>query len=68
MKNKMDNKEYNDEQEFLADMNQIFANCYEYWNETDPMWGAAEKLQKSFEDKFSQMNKWIAKMEGDEGH
>ncbi|KAK4683180.1 hypothetical protein QC764_122900 [Podospora pseudoanserina] len=68
MKNKMDNKEYSDEQEFLADMNQIFANCYEYWNETDPMWGAAEKLQKSFEDKFSQMNKWIAKMEGDEGH
>jgi hypothetical protein len=32
------------------------------------MWAACEKLQKSFEDKFGQMNKWIAKMEGDEGN
>ncbi|KXX78851.1 Homeotic protein female sterile [Madurella mycetomatis] len=68
MKAKMDRREYADEAEFLADMNQIFTNCYTYWNEQDPMWAACEKLQKSFEDKFNQMNKWIAKMEGDEGN
>ncbi|KAK4189745.1 hypothetical protein QBC35DRAFT_492267 [Podospora australis] len=67
IKAKMDAREYGDEQEFLADMNQIFTNCYSYWKEKDPMWAACEKLQKSFEDKYSQMNKWIAKMEGDEG-
>ena len=66
MKAKMDGHEYADESEFLADMNQIFTNCYTYWREQDPMWAACEKLQKSFEDKFGQMNKWIAKMEGDE--
>ncbi|KAL2141290.1 hypothetical protein VTI28DRAFT_2625 [Corynascus sepedonium] len=68
MKGKMDRREYNDENEFLADMNQIFTNCYTYWRESDPMWAACEKLQKSFEDKFGQMNKWIAKMEGEEGN
>ncbi|KAK4034569.1 Bromodomain-containing protein [Parachaetomium inaequale] len=68
MKAKMDAREYGDENEFLADMNQIFTNCYTYWREQDPMWAACEKLQKSFEDKFGQMNKWIAKMEGDEGN
>jgi len=68
MKGKMDRREYGDENEFLADMNQIFTNCYTYWREQDPMWAACEKLQKSFEDKFGQMNKWIAKMEGDEGN
>jgi len=67
MKAKMDRKEYQDEQEFLADMNQMFTNCYTYWSKKDPMWGACEKLQKTFEEKFAQMNKWIAKMEGDEG-
>ncbi|KAL2024524.1 hypothetical protein VTK56DRAFT_7567 [Thermocarpiscus australiensis] len=66
MKAKMDRREYADEQEFLADMNQIFTNCYTYWNEQDPMWAACEKLQRSFEEKFNQMNKWIAKMEGDD--
>jgi hypothetical protein len=68
MKAKMDGRQYADETEFLADMNQIFTNCYTYWREQDPMWAACEKLQKSFEDKFGQMNKWIAKMEGDEGN
>ncbi|KAL1841997.1 hypothetical protein VTJ49DRAFT_6240 [Mycothermus thermophilus] len=68
MKAKMDRHEYADETEFLADMNQIFTNCYTYWRESDPMWAACEKLQKSFEDKFAQMNKWIAKMEGEEGN
>ncbi|KAK3939779.1 hypothetical protein QBC46DRAFT_386951 [Diplogelasinospora grovesii] len=66
MKIKMDNKEYADEQEFLADMNQIFTNCYTYWNKKDPMWAHCEKLQKTFEEKYSQMNKWLSKLEGEE--
>jgi hypothetical protein len=30
------------------------------------MWAAGERLQKTFEEKFLQMNKWVAKMTGDE--
>ncbi|EGZ73980.1 Bromodomain-containing protein [Neurospora tetrasperma FGSC 2509] len=67
MRAKMDRNEYADENEFLADMNQIFNNCYTYWAKKDPMWQACERLQKTFEDKYSQMSKWIAKMEGQEG-
>ncbi|KAK6705792.1 hypothetical protein SNK05_009671 [Fusarium graminearum] len=66
IKFKMDHKEYNNEEEFLADMRQIFDNCFTYWKKGDPMWTAGEKLQKTFEDKFSHMNKWISKMGGDE--
>ncbi|KAK1752106.1 Bromodomain-containing protein [Echria macrotheca] len=68
MKAKMDRHEYHDENEFLVDMNQIFTNCYTYWSKDDPMWAACERLQKTFEDKYAQMNKWIAKMEGEEEH
>lgn len=67
MRAKMDRHEYADENEFLADMNQIFNNCYTYWAKKSPMWQACERLQKTFEDKYSQMSKWIAKMEGQEG-
>ena len=67
MKAKMDRKEYTSEEEFLQDVRQIFENCYTYWAKKDPMWAACEKLEKTFEDKYSQMNKWIAKMEGEEG-
>ncbi|CAG7564211.1 unnamed protein product [Fusarium equiseti] len=66
IKVKMDRKEYNDEEEFLRDVRQIFDNCFTYWKKGDPMWLAGEKLQKTFEDKFSHMNKWISKMGGDE--
>jgi len=66
MKSKMDRREYADEQAFLVDMNQIFNNCYTYWSKKDPMWAACEKLQKTFEEKYAQMNKWISKMEGNE--
>ncbi|KAK1836903.1 hypothetical protein QBC39DRAFT_247327 [Podospora conica] len=67
MKAKMDGKGYADEAEFLADMNQVFTNCYTYWSKQDPMWAACERLQRTFEEKYAQMHKWIAKMEGDEG-
>ncbi|KAG6038869.1 hypothetical protein E4U19_007915 [Claviceps sp. Clav32 group G5] len=67
MKAKMDRHEYATEQDFLTDMRQIFENCFTYWRKGDPMYMAGEKLQKTFEDKFTHMNKWITKMGGDEG-
>ncbi|KAJ4270232.1 hypothetical protein NW762_001908 [Fusarium torreyae] len=66
IKAKMDRKEYTNDEEFLTDVRQIFDNCFTYWKKGDPMWLAGEKLQKTFEDKFSHMNKWISKMGGDE--
>ncbi|KAM4056934.1 bromodomain-containing protein [Hirsutella rhossiliensis] len=67
IKAKMDRRDYTHEDEFVADMRQIFDNCFTYWAKGDPMWAAGEKLQRTFEDKYSHMNKWIAKMGGDEG-
>ncbi|KAH8681349.1 hypothetical protein BX600DRAFT_19281 [Xylariales sp. PMI_506] len=67
IKNKIDDNEYKDEMEFAADVRQIFANCFTYWTKKDPMWTTCEKFQKTFEEKFAGMNKWIAKMEGYEG-
>lgn len=67
IKTKMDRGEYTSDEEFLADVRQIFDNCFTYWKKGDPMWMAGEKLQKTFEDKYSNMNRWIAKMEGEEG-
>ncbi|KAI6359292.1 hypothetical protein MCOR25_007128 [Pyricularia grisea] len=64
MKNKMDQHLYKDEEEFLADMRQIFTNCYTYWTKKDPMWAACERLEKNFEDKYGNMNAWISKMSG----
>lgn len=66
IKAKMDRKGYADEEEFLTDVRQIFENCFTYWKKGDPMWLAGEKLQKTFEEKYSSMNKWISKMGGEE--
>ncbi|KAI5463424.1 Bromodomain-containing protein [Mariannaea sp. PMI_226] len=66
MKAKMDHKGYANEEEFVTDMRQIFDNCFTYWSKGDPIWVAGEKLQKTFEEKYSTMNKWIAKMGGEE--
>lgn len=66
MKNKIDQRQYNSEEEFLADMNQIFTNCKTYWKPADSMYAACEKLEKTFLEKYSQMNKWLTKMEGDD--
>lgn len=66
MKSKMDRHEYADEEDFLADMRQIFTNCYTYWNKKDPMWAACERFERTFEDKYSDMSKWIIKMSGNE--
>ncbi|KAH8743882.1 Bromodomain-containing protein [Diaporthe sp. PMI_573] len=66
MKSKMDKKRYTNNEEFLADMNQIFANCKAYWKPTDNVYAACEKLEKTFLKQYSKMNKWLAKLEGEE--
>ncbi|KAG6041384.1 hypothetical protein E4U41_004688 [Claviceps citrina] len=66
IKTKMDRHEYASEDEFVADMRQIFGNCFTYWKKGDAMYQAGEKLQKTFEEKYAHMNKWIAKMGGEE--
>ena len=59
MKTKMDGGEYRSEQEFLDDMNQIFANVWMYWPEGHYVWTMCVKLEKTFKDKYGQMDKWI---------
>ncbi|KAI1779633.1 putative Bromodomain testis-specific protein [Hypoxylon cercidicola] len=68
IKAKMDAHEYSNEQEFLSDVRLIFSNCFTYHKQGSPMWTNCEKFQKTFEEKYSTINKWIAKMDGDEGH
>ncbi|RFU74828.1 tfiid associated [Trichoderma arundinaceum] len=67
VKQKMDQKQYASEEEFLADVRQIFENCFTYWKKGDPMWAAGERLQRTFEEKYSHMHKWISKLGGEEG-
>ncbi|KAK4081787.1 uncharacterized protein Triagg1_2528 [Trichoderma aggressivum f. europaeum] len=67
VKQRMDQKQYTTEEEFLVDVRQIFDNCFTYWKKGDPMWAAGERLQRTFEEKYSHMNKWIAKLGGEEG-
>ncbi|RWA07477.1 hypothetical protein EKO27_g7634 [Xylaria grammica] len=64
IKNKMDHGEYNTAEEFEADVRQIFDNCYTYWGRDHEMSAAAERFQKSFEEKFAEMFKWISKSAG----
>lgn len=64
MKAKMDAHGYTSDEEFLGDMQQMFNNCYTYWKPGDPMYIACQKLEKTFQEKYSQMNKWLAKMDG----
>ncbi|KAH8172923.1 bromodomain-containing protein [Sarocladium implicatum] len=67
IKGRMDRGEYADEEAFLKDMRQIFENCFTYWKKGTAMHASGERLQKTFEEKFAGMNKWIAKMGGEEG-
>lgn len=67
IKSKMDRRAYKDDEEFAGDVRQIFDNCFTYWKRGQPMYEAGERLQRTFEDKYSHMNKWIAKMGGEDG-
>lgn len=66
MKGKMDRNEYTSHEQFYDDMMLIFKNCKTYWQPTDTVWAACEKLEKTFLDKYSGMHKWLAKLEGNE--
>ncbi|PHH56266.1 Bromodomain-containing protein 4A [Ceratocystis fimbriata CBS 114723] len=61
---KMERHEYHSADEFSADVRQIFSNCYAYWKETDQIYIDCKKFERTFEDKFSEMPKWIAKLDG----
>ncbi|KAI3329227.1 putative Bromodomain testis-specific protein [Xylariaceae sp. AK1471] len=61
IKSKMDHGEYNTAEEFEADVRQIFNNCYSYWGRSHEMSAAAERFQKSFEEKYAEMFKWLSK-------
>ncbi|KAL1899072.1 hypothetical protein Sste5346_002994 [Sporothrix stenoceras] len=63
IKQNLKDRKYKAPEEFLADMRQIFANVYMYWNKGDTIWTTCERLEKSFEDKYSHMNKWLSKRE-----
>ncbi|KAK6827895.1 hypothetical protein PG990_009534 [Apiospora arundinis] len=66
IKDKMDRGQYKGDEEFVSDVRQIFTNCFTYWTDKDPMWATCEKFQKTFEEKYSGMHKWILKMDGAE--
>lgn len=61
IKQKMEHGEYNTAEEFEADVRQIFDNCYTYWGRSHDMSVAAERFQKSFEEKYAEMFKWLSK-------
>ena len=66
IKANLDNRQYKAPEEFLADMRQIFLNAYTYWQKGDAIWQVCERLEKTFEEKYAQMNKWLAKLDGEE--
>ncbi|KAI1264258.1 putative Bromodomain testis-specific protein [Xylariaceae sp. FL1019] len=61
IKRRMDNGEYESAEDFEADIKQIFENCYAYWGRTHDMSVAAERFQKSFEEKYAEMTKWLTR-------
>ncbi|EFX05929.1 transcription regulator [Grosmannia clavigera kw1407] len=65
IKSNLDRGLYRSEDEFLTDMQQIFSNVYTYWKRDDPIWVVCKRLQRTFEEKYAQMNKWLGKMDGE---
>lgn len=65
IKDNLDNQRYKTPEDFLADMRQIFSNVYVYWKKGDTIWTICERLEKTFEEKYSQMSKWLVKREDD---
>ncbi|OAA54833.1 transcription regulator [Niveomyces insectorum RCEF 264] len=66
IKDNLDNGRYKSQEEFAADMRQIFTNVYLYWKKSDPIWTVCERFEKTFEEKYAQMNKWLGKMDGED--
>lgn len=61
IKSKMDRNEYATAAEFQADVHQIFKNCFTYWGKDADMSLSAERFKKSFDEKYVDMYKWLAK-------
>ncbi|XP_078146896.1 bromodomain-containing protein 4-like isoform X3 [Centroberyx gerrardi] len=55
IKNKLDNRQYRDAQEFAADVRLMFSNCYKYNPPDHDVVGMARKLQDVFEMRFAKM-------------
>ncbi|XP_070531967.1 bromodomain-containing protein 2-like isoform X4 [Ptychodera flava] len=55
VKRKMDTREYNNANEFAADVRSIFTNCYKYNPPDHDVVAMARKLQDVFEMKFAKM-------------
>ncbi|XP_054896629.1 bromodomain-containing protein 3-like [Poeciliopsis prolifica] len=55
VKKKMDGGEYQDAQQFAADIRLIFSNCYKYNPSHHTVVGMARKLQGVFEQRFAKM-------------
>lgn len=55
VKKKMDGGEYQDVQQFAADVRLIFSNCYKYNPSHHVVVGMARKLQGVFEQRFAKM-------------
>ncbi|XP_013880121.1 bromodomain-containing protein 4 isoform X2 [Austrofundulus limnaeus] len=55
IKAKLENKQYQDPQEFAADVRLMFSNCYKYNPPDHEVVGMARKLQDVFEMRFAKM-------------
>ena len=66
IRQKMNDGEYDNEEQFVTDVRQIFKNCYTYWDEGTTTWEACKKLEKTFEEKYSNMHKWLLKQTEEE--
>lgn len=62
IKAKMDRRDYETSDAFAADVRLIVENCKSYWKKGDQLFSEAERFGKSFEEKFAEMGKWLAKM------
>lgn len=61
IRDKMNEGKYESAEQFVADVRQIFTNCYTYWDEGTITWESCKRLEKTFEEKYSNMPKWLAK-------
>ncbi|CAJ2502125.1 Uu.00g049780.m01.CDS01 [Anthostomella pinea] len=69
IRSKIDNKEYGDIDEFIADVSLIWENAFTYWRkEEDPVRRIAVNFKKSFEDSMTpaKINKFCSKYAGEE--
>ncbi|KAK3575282.1 hypothetical protein QTP86_023402 [Hemibagrus guttatus] len=55
IKKKMDNREYTDALEFVADVRLMFSNCYKYNPPNHEVVAMARKLQEVFESRFAKI-------------